>query len=763
MIGHRDVVSDLQAMVEHELVLGFAGDEQIVEDALESFPDRDEPAVRAALAAALAARTRDERAWPATTDCDRLDQACAALEAEGVVARQNFWCCTSCAIPAITDEMMTEEARGTAVRGYVLFHSGTLENAVSGHSLALQCGGSIADDDTADARIAERVVHALKRVGLDPEWSGGRIVDVAIDWKRRRKHAPAREVKSIEEHVGAWEQAFAAACFAAIPSRRPVELGPTLVAIGDHELAARWASRSGSAEAAGRTARALAANADGARARDVLLAAYRRHPAIERRFDNVLTAVLTRDPALEYIELLLRAGLGDDAVARVASTRVSRLPPSLYSAAAKAWLACATRDAGRPISPRDEERWIGEARFMWSYDEGSPLEVHDADDARVMLAAALWSYLPAEEIEPYADTAFAWLDAEPDERPSSLARRAAFRALASNDDTESLLDDASGAAALEVLETMVEVGEAGSARPLLEKLEGDNLTLGLIAVGDRPPADVDATSEAMSRLQSSYEEGLYTSSELERSQLVAVYSLAASGEQSSAAALLAPRLEAPLMQGQEAVAATRARLDAAAGASFAIDWEKRAPQRFLDPWEPSSERRLARAREQLAALEGRGGWEAASKLRMIGSLLLKLATVDRERSSRILDDLVKQWPTNSAWRPRCVEVLMAVGRIDEALALDRSPPASRGEAETSLELARRLLLAGRGDDALERAVARMDGASLDALLEMSLLLLTLSAPEERVAVAARLRAAYDSARATLDELAPRPASGALPG
>jgi hypothetical protein len=758
MIGHRDIASDLMEMVAHELLLGFSDDEGIVEDALESFPDHDAPAVRAALAAALAERAIHERAWPATTDCDRLDEAFAALSADGVVARQDFWCCTSCAIPAITDEMMDEEAKGTTVRGYVFFHSGTLHNAVSGHPLGLQCGGTIADDEAADARVAERVFHALKRAGLDPEWSGGRGVDVAIDWKRRRKQARSGDAKSIETHVAAWEQAFAAACSTAVPRGFPVELGPTLAAIGEGELAARWASRSGLVTAAGLTARTLAAKADDARAREVLLAAYRRHPSVARRFDNDLTAALTRDPAFDYIELLLWGGLADDVVARAASTRVSRLPPSLYSAAAKAWLACAMRDAGRPISPRDEDRWIGDARVVWSQDEDNPLDQDDADDARVALAAALWSYLPAEEAEAYEGAAFGWLDAEPAEWPSPLARRATFRVWADNGDAESLIDDVSGTATLELLDTMVEVGEAASARPLLEKLGGVDRTLGLIALGALPPADVGTTNEAMSRIQTDYEEGLCILSERERAQLVEVYALAASGEPSAAAAMLAPMLEAPLTQCQEAVAAARARLTEAAGASFVIDWAERTPPRFTEVWAPANERRLARALEQLGALEGRGGWEVPSKLRTVASSLVKLASVDRERSSRILDDLMKRWPAEGEWRPRCVEVLMAVGRIDEALQLDREPPASRCEAGVSSELARRLLLANRGDDALERVVACMDVASVDALLEMGLMLLTLSAPERRIAVAARLRAAYDSARTSLDELAPRPVS-----
>jgi hypothetical protein len=762
MIGHRDVTSELKGMIEHELLLGFSDDDRIVEDALEAFPDHDESTARATLSAALTARKIDVRRWPATTDCDRLDQALTALESEGIVARQNFWCCTSCAIPALADEMIDEEARGTAVRGYVFFHSGTLDNAVSGHPLALQCGGALADDDAAAAGIAARVSAEVQRAGLDPRWSGGRVVDVTIDWKRRRKQLRTGAARSFEAHLAAWERALEAACSTAVPSARPVELGPTLVAIGEGELAARWASRSSVVTAAALTARALAAKADHARARDLLLTAYRRHRSVARRFDNALTAELTRAPAFDYLELLLRGGVPDDTVARVASTRVSRLPPSLYSAAAQAWLACAMRRAGLPISRRDEERWIGGARVTWSQDLDDPLALFDAGDARVALAAALWSYLPAEEAEAYSDAAFGWLDRDPAAWPSSLARRASFRALAVHGDTESLLDEVSGMAALELLETLVELGDAALARPFLEKLRGADRTLGLLALGDLPPANVDATNEAMSRIQTAYEEGLYTSHETERALLVEVQALAASGDPTAASALLVPLLEAQLTQCQEAVAAARASLEKAAGSSFVIDWAARVPPRFLAAWTPSLEPRLARALAQLAALEGQRGWEVGSALRSVASSLVTLATADRERSSRVLDVVMERWPGDGVWQPRCVEVLMALGRLDEALQLDRSPSAPRSDAAVSLELARRLLLVDRGDDALERVVASMPVAGVDALLEMGLLLLTFSASERRSAVAARLRAVYDHAGAMLETLAPAQTQMTLP-
>ncbi|MDI3291623.1 hypothetical protein [Polyangium sp. 15x6] len=758
MLGHRDVPSKLDAMIARELHLGYSDDERIVEDATEQFPDHGEPVVRAALAAALEKRAIEERGWPETTDCDRLDSAFAALEAEGVVARQSFWCCTSCAIPAIKAEMMDEEARGTAVRGYVYFHWGMLDDVASGGPLGLQCGGAIADDDSAHGRIVERVVAALKRAGLAAEGRSERTVEVALDWKKRRR-APPRpdDAKSIEEHVAAWERAFATAILCCVPNMFPIELGPALVSVGAGALAARLASRSTRAGMADITARALAGAGEEALAREVLLAAYRRHPSVDRRWDNDLTTALTRDPALSYIALLLRGGLSDDVVARVAVARISPLPPTIFAAAAKAWLACLMREAGRPISKYQEDRWIGDSRAVWSYDERTPYEGRDAREGRVLLAAALWSYLTPEESEGYTDPAFGWLWSSEEliEKPQSLARRGAFRACAIANDLEARLDEVEGGAVPDLMEEMIAAGEIDMARALLPKIDGDDRTLALIALGELPSVDVNATKERIRELETSYQDCLITYAEWERGPVVAAHALAASGDPESALALLTASLEEKVAESKAEVAAARATLDQAAAASFEIDWTARA-QDVSPEWTPTDERRLESTARELTAPEAQGLMQVRQRMRSLSRLLVKLAAVDRERSSKIFDDVVDRWGVGQAWWGECVTVMMAVGRLDEALKHDRAPEAP-SMGRRSMEIARLLLLAGRRDDALERLIAFMaKGAWPRELLDVGLMLLSLAPPEKRPAIAARLRAAYDRAIVVLDELAPPP-------
>ncbi len=192
-----------------------------------------------------------------------------------------------------------------------------------------------------------------------------------------------------------------------------------------------------------------------------------------------------------------------------------------------------------------EER---DSRTVWSYDEEAPYEGFAAREGRVLLAAALWSYLTPQESKGYIDPAFGWLwpGAEPIEKPSSLARRGAFRASALAKDLKSHLDEVESDAVPDLVEEMIAAGETDLARSLLPKLHGDEQTLALIALGELPPVDVKATKERVSELETSYQDGEIRYTELERGQIVAAHALAASGDPESAFARLAPSLDEAL-------------------------------------------------------------------------------------------------------------------------------------------------------------------------------------------------------------------------
>ena len=172
---------------------GFWSGYEMVEEIRDNFRPRDENGkpiseepTRAAVAELVAsARGRLEaevETWPEVTDFDRLEDAFAALEDRGVVARMNFTCCRSCGLAEIGGEVEDEENTS----GFVFFHYDDTDAAVAGGPPFLAYGGF---DGTEQATVEAgwAVKEELARVGLVTEWDGDpseRII-VPFVWRRR--------------------------------------------------------------------------------------------------------------------------------------------------------------------------------------------------------------------------------------------------------------------------------------------------------------------------------------------------------------------------------------------------------------------------------------------------------------------------------------------------------------------------------------------------------------------------------------------------
>jgi hypothetical protein len=119
-------LEDLRNFIAYRVLEGFESVHEIVEDATEyalGKHGRDDlqPSIKAMLAELLAAHRTEQAGWESSTDCDRLDEAFAALNQHGIVARQDFSCCNNCGFTDIWDEIEKEEER-QPVTGYVFYH-----------------------------------------------------------------------------------------------------------------------------------------------------------------------------------------------------------------------------------------------------------------------------------------------------------------------------------------------------------------------------------------------------------------------------------------------------------------------------------------------------------------------------------------------------------------------------------------------------------------------------------------------------------------
>ncbi|MDI9240319.1 hypothetical protein QLQ15_15530 [Lysobacter sp. LF1] len=187
-----ELVNELRDYIVRDLRGGYVAPDAIVEGALEvvDAQPHGEALLRThaqrILEDEISAYRTDSAAWPALTDHDRLEQAFATLESQGVVCRQNFTCCGTCGVAEIGEEMRATRERGGAVQGYAFFHMQDTESAIDGHGLYLNYG-AVEEDETAAKSVARSIVAAMSAAGLPVEWDGdwGKRIRVGLQWQRR--------------------------------------------------------------------------------------------------------------------------------------------------------------------------------------------------------------------------------------------------------------------------------------------------------------------------------------------------------------------------------------------------------------------------------------------------------------------------------------------------------------------------------------------------------------------------------------------------
>ncbi len=189
---HAESLGALREHIRSEVAAGFHDEDVILTGAGDYFTGEIEPALvrREAprlLREALADHAAAEAGWPEITDCDRLDAAFAALEADGVIARQNFSCCGTCGSTEIWDEIQAAQDAGLPARGYAFFHVQDTERAVEGEGVYLGYG-ACDDGEAAALEIGRDIVAELESHGLRTNWDGSwdHRIGVALDWKKRR-------------------------------------------------------------------------------------------------------------------------------------------------------------------------------------------------------------------------------------------------------------------------------------------------------------------------------------------------------------------------------------------------------------------------------------------------------------------------------------------------------------------------------------------------------------------------------------------------
>jgi hypothetical protein len=186
---------DLRFRLRADIAAGFLSRELILEGAVDYVEDQIDPALARAEAERLwpqlVTEHREIQAeWPEQTDCDRLDAAFAALEAAGIISRQNFSCCGTCGSAEIGDEIGAAEDAGLPAHGYAFYHMQDTDSATEGSGLYLNYGACEEGEDAALA-VANQIVAELEAHGLSTAWTGSwnQRIAVPLEWKRRSDYA----------------------------------------------------------------------------------------------------------------------------------------------------------------------------------------------------------------------------------------------------------------------------------------------------------------------------------------------------------------------------------------------------------------------------------------------------------------------------------------------------------------------------------------------------------------------------------------------
>lgn len=151
---------------------------------------------------AIAERQREELTWHGLTDHDRLIAALDELDRSGIVSRECYGATIKDAEHCVHDEAQ-RIAETAPVRGTCTFNIQDAEGAADG-ALLLLSYASVATDD--DAPIGEEVAAALRRHGLEVEWSGTTRHRIGVrvpDWRVRRYTGDPQR-RTMQNHHNMW-------------------------------------------------------------------------------------------------------------------------------------------------------------------------------------------------------------------------------------------------------------------------------------------------------------------------------------------------------------------------------------------------------------------------------------------------------------------------------------------------------------------------------------------------------------------------------
>lgn len=136
----------------------------------------------------IKALIEEQASWPAETSYQKLSKAMKELEAEGIIARENFSCCMNCGNAEIGDEITDFEKSGKSAKGYVFFHEQATEHATEGYEINFVYGCYPFElPEEEHVKIGQILADKMIEAGFKVDWNGSlsKCVMVDVKWQRR--------------------------------------------------------------------------------------------------------------------------------------------------------------------------------------------------------------------------------------------------------------------------------------------------------------------------------------------------------------------------------------------------------------------------------------------------------------------------------------------------------------------------------------------------------------------------------------------------
>ena len=178
-------------IIDKELAFGFLTEDELLEEVLETFDGEDVDATW--IGEEVTRRWRDRMAeidaWDPeeANDFDRIANAFDELCEKRIIALHRAGYSNEDGIEEVTEAFKALAERGIRPKGYVFYHTGHLERAISDDARLDLVFGAVTKADSEIKKIGYLIVETLQRYGLEARWNGSagdniRVKD--LEWEK---------------------------------------------------------------------------------------------------------------------------------------------------------------------------------------------------------------------------------------------------------------------------------------------------------------------------------------------------------------------------------------------------------------------------------------------------------------------------------------------------------------------------------------------------------------------------------------------------